>query len=190
MYMYVHAFISIGTHTSLGSKYDLANMFSKWMYRSGCCCLSIIMRSVWRSRDRAAPNSHSSISLSTILKKRKKRIRRKTMKKEAEQASKGRCTCRRNIDRNRRINSNSVCVRARVCVCVRVCVCHHYQSQVSTVPAAIVPWLSQWTWSLDTKLSVLSIVLRVTELSSCRPTLTHWVRHHLQLHPAKKKKKN
>ena len=32
--------------TSLGSKYALANRFSRCMYRSGCCCFSMIMGSV------------------------------------------------------------------------------------------------------------------------------------------------
>ena len=36
------------------------------MYLSGCSCLSRIMGSVWRRRERAAPSSRSSISSRTI----------------------------------------------------------------------------------------------------------------------------
>lgn len=36
------------------------------MYRSASCCFSIIIGSVWRNKDRAAPNSLSSISSNTI----------------------------------------------------------------------------------------------------------------------------
>ena len=58
--------LDTGLLTSLGSKYDLASMFSKWMYLSGCSCFSFNMGSVWRRRERAAPNSRSSINSSTI----------------------------------------------------------------------------------------------------------------------------
>lgn len=36
------------------------------MYRSGSCCFNMVMGSVWRSRDLAAPSSLSSISSRTI----------------------------------------------------------------------------------------------------------------------------
>ena len=52
--------------TSLGSKYDLASMFSRWRYLSGFSCFSLIIGSVCRRRERAAPNSRSSISSRTI----------------------------------------------------------------------------------------------------------------------------
>ena len=44
-------------------------MFSKCRYRSGCCCFNMIIGSVCRSRDLAAPSSRSSISSSTTWKK-------------------------------------------------------------------------------------------------------------------------
>ena len=52
--------------TSLGSKYDLASMFSRWRYLSGFSCFSLIIGSVCRRRERAAPNSRNSISSRTI----------------------------------------------------------------------------------------------------------------------------
>lgn len=41
-------------------------MFSRWRYRSGCCCFNMIMGSVWRSNDLAAPSSRNSMSSKTI----------------------------------------------------------------------------------------------------------------------------
>ena len=54
--------------TSRGSKYERASMFSRWTYLSGYCCFIIVIGSVWRSRERAAPNSRSSINSSVIYK--------------------------------------------------------------------------------------------------------------------------
>ena len=55
--------------------------------------------------------------------------------------------------------------------------CGQNRSSVSPLPATVLQHTcnttSQWPWFIsDTKLSVLSIVLRVTELSSCGPTHT------------------